>query len=50
MEVLLFSFFICISMFISYFSNLLHYEMAIVSTEIMEYNGYLNVFRFDPQF
>ena len=49
-EVLLFSFLICISMVISYFSNLLHYEVAIVSMEIMEYNGYLKVFRFDPQF
>ena len=37
-------------MFLSHFSNLLHYEMTVISTEIVEYNGYLNVFWFDPQF
>ena len=49
-EVLLFSFFIGICMFLSYFSNLLHYEMSIVSTEIVKDDWYLNVFWFDPQF
>ena len=48
LETLLFSFFICICMFLSYFSNLLHYEMTIISTDIVKYNGYLNVFWFDP--
>ena len=49
-QVLLFSFFICICMLLSHFSNLLHYKVTVIPTEIVKDDWYLNVFWFDPQF